>query len=53
VSEPSAVDLPQAVPVYITYLTAVPAEGRITFQADPYGRDGPMLAGGDEVRRSR
>ncbi len=54
VSEPERrVDLPQAVPVYITYLTAVPAEGRITFQADPYGRDGPMLAGGDEVRRSR
>jgi len=48
------IDLPQAVPVYITYLTAMPvAEGRITFQADPYGRDGPMLAGGNEVRRSR
>jgi murein L,D-transpeptidase YcbB/YkuD len=47
------VDLPQAVPVYITYLTAMPASGQITFQADPYGRDGPMLAGGDEVRRSR
>lgn len=47
------VDLPQAVPVYITYLTAVPVNGQITFQADPYGRDGPTLAGGDEVRRSR
>lgn len=47
------VDLPQAVPVYITYLTAMPANGQITFQADPYGRDGPMLAGGNEVRRSR
>jgi murein L,D-transpeptidase YcbB/YkuD len=39
------VDLPEPVPVYITYLTAVPAErGGIVFQPDVYGRDPAILA---------
>jgi L,D-transpeptidase YcbB len=37
-------DLPEPVPVYILYLTAVPDAGRIAFQPDRYGRDGPALA---------
>ncbi len=38
------VDLPAPVPVYITYLTAVPDNGRIHFQRDPDNRDAPLLA---------
>ena len=39
------VDLPEPVPVYITYMTALPAAGGgIVFQADAYGRDAPLLA---------
>jgi murein L,D-transpeptidase YcbB/YkuD len=39
------VDLPEPVPVYITYLTAVPAEGGgIVFQPDAYKRDAELLA---------
>ena len=38
------VDLPEPVPVYITYLTAVPAGGEIAFQPDLYGRDAALLA---------
>jgi murein L,D-transpeptidase YcbB/YkuD len=33
------------VPVYITYLTAVPEGGSIAFLEDVYGRDGGRLAG--------
>jgi L,D-transpeptidase YcbB len=33
------VDLPDPVPVYITYLTAVPGAGGIVFRDDVYGRD--------------
>jgi murein L,D-transpeptidase YcbB/YkuD len=33
------VPLPQAVPVFITYLTAGPSGGGIAFRDDPYGRD--------------
>ncbi len=33
------VDLPEPVPVYITYLTAVPGPGGIIFQKDVYRRD--------------
>lgn len=32
--------LPEAVPVYITYLTAAPTENGIAFREDVYGRDG-------------
>jgi murein L,D-transpeptidase YcbB/YkuD len=39
------VDLPEPVPVYITYLTALPTgKGRIAFQQDVYGRDAALLA---------
>lgn len=33
-------ELPQPVPVYITYLTAFPEKSGIAFRADPYARDG-------------
>jgi L,D-transpeptidase YcbB len=33
------VQLPQPVPVYITYLTAIPAEDRLVLLPDPYSRD--------------
>jgi L,D-transpeptidase YcbB len=40
-----SVPLPSPVPVYITYLTALPqADGQIAFQADPYKRDEIQLA---------
>lgn len=35
-----AVPLDQPVPVYLTYLPAMPTEGGITFLPDVYGRDG-------------
>jgi murein L,D-transpeptidase YcbB/YkuD len=47
------VNLPEAVPVYITYLTAMPANDKITFNPDPYGRDGATLALAGERNRSR
>ena len=34
-----AVRLPAPVPVYMTYLTAVPGPGGVQFRADPYGFD--------------
>jgi murein L,D-transpeptidase YcbB/YkuD len=42
------VQLPEIVPIYITYLTAYPtAEQTIAFNADPYGRDlAPFAASG-------
>ena len=33
------VDLPQPVPVYITYLTAVPTSDGVELRPDVYGRD--------------
>ena len=47
------VDLPEAVPVYITYLTAMPANDKITLNPDPYGRDSATLALGGERNRGR
>lgn len=43
------VELPQMVPIYITYLTAMPDKnGRIAFHGDVYGRDGlPRIARSD------
>lgn len=38
------VDLPQPVPVYLTYLTAVPDGEGIAFQSDPEGRDARLTA---------
>ena len=38
------VDLPESVPVYITYLTALPSRGSVVFVPDRYGRDRELLA---------
>lgn len=38
------VDVPEPVPVFITYLTVVPAAGEVRFQKDHYRRDRPMIA---------
>lgn len=47
------IDLPEPVPVYITYLTAAPdAKGAIAFRADPYDRDG-FGAGAARVASAR
>jgi L,D-transpeptidase YcbB len=40
------IDLPELVPVYITYLTAAPENGTIAFRPDFYGRDGGAMAMG-------
>ncbi len=37
-------DLPTPVPVYITYLTAIPGPQGILFQRDVYGRDKALIA---------
>lgn len=37
-------NLPVPVPVYISYLTAIPEAGEIRFQPDVYSRDQPRLA---------
>ncbi len=37
------VDLPEPVPVFITYLTVAPSEGRLVFRDDVYGRDAVRL----------
>ena len=48
------VPLAQPVPVYITYLTAAPEEGRIVFRDDLYNRDGAQMAEvGRDTRGSR
>jgi murein L,D-transpeptidase YcbB/YkuD len=44
--------LPEMVPIYITYLTALPRGDRIVFQDDPYGRDGVQLAAVDDGARA-
>lgn len=33
------IELPEVVPVYITYLTAMPVDSRVAFQGDVYARD--------------
>jgi L,D-transpeptidase YcbB len=33
------VDLPEPVPVYLAYFTALPSPGGVVFQRDVYGRD--------------
>lgn len=38
------VDLPEPVPVYITYFTLGLEDGRLVHRADAYGRDKPLLA---------
>ena len=45
------IDLPKAVPVYVTYLTAAAAADGPRFRADPYNRDPALIAryfGGEE-----
>ena len=44
------VPLPEMVPIYITYLTAIPESGAIAFRDDPYSRDGVQLAAVDNER---
>ena len=41
------VPLPELVPIYITYLTAIPDGAQIAFRDDPYSRDGVQLAAVD------
>jgi len=43
-------NLPEMVPIYITYLTAMPEGQTIAFHGDPYGRDGVQLAAVDNGR---
>ena len=38
------VDLPEPVPVYITYLTVLPTRAGVVFRPDSYGRDPALLA---------
>jgi murein L,D-transpeptidase YcbB/YkuD len=45
------VDLPRPVPVYLTYLTAVPRNGTIAFLPDVYNRDRAALAALESQRR--
>ena len=51
------IELPEVVPVYITYLTAMPDNGRIAFRDDVYARDadgdGARLARNDRTRADR
>ncbi len=44
------VPLPELVPIYITYLTAIPNGQAIAFRDDPYHRDGTQLAAVDTDR---
>src|SRR4029079_18857415 len=37
------VDLPEEIPVYMTYLTAQPTAGGVQFMPDPYGRDAHLM----------
>ena len=49
------VDLPAPVPVYLTYLTAIPTDGEISVLPDVYNRDRAALAklDGDRIVASR
>jgi murein L,D-transpeptidase YcbB/YkuD len=47
------VNLPEPVPVYITYLTVLPgAKGGLTFHGDPYGRERTLRAARDQPGRA-
>ena len=39
------INVPEPVPVYITYLTAMPGENGIAFHDDVYNRDASALVG--------
>lgn len=47
------VDLPQPVPVFITYFTAWPAAGGLEVRRDAYGRDAPLLAALEAAQAQR
>jgi murein L,D-transpeptidase YcbB/YkuD len=47
------VQLPELVPIYVTYLTAMPNGTDIAFHGDVYGRDGVQLAAADRARVDR
>jgi murein L,D-transpeptidase YcbB/YkuD len=49
------VDMPEPVPVYITYLTAMPEAGRVAYRTDTYRRDQARLASlwGEQGRGTR
>ncbi|HEY8617925.1 L,D-transpeptidase family protein [Phenylobacterium sp.] len=48
------VDLPEPVPVYITYFTLSPAPGgAVVERPDPYGRDGKLLAAIGQTKTAR
>lgn len=51
------IELPEIVPVYITYLTAMPENGEIAFRSDVYARDtqggGTRLAHNDRAATDR
>ncbi|HET7282454.1 MAG TPA: hypothetical protein VFI67_09040, partial [Sphingomicrobium sp.] len=47
-----AVPLAQPVPVYITYLTAMPDGGSIAYFDDVYGRDAAKMAATDRAGAS-
>ena len=44
------VQLPEMVPIYVPYLTAMPQGQTIAFPSDPYGRDGVQRAAVDSER---
>ncbi|MBV9930871.1 MAG: L,D-transpeptidase family protein [Alphaproteobacteria bacterium] len=44
------VDLPEAVPVYLTYVTALPGEKGLDLRPDPYGLDATRIALSDRKR---
>jgi murein L,D-transpeptidase YcbB/YkuD len=46
------VELPEPVPIYITYLTVFPEGQRIAMRPDSYGRDGAAVSG-EERQRGR
>ncbi|HEY0312642.1 MAG TPA: L,D-transpeptidase family protein [Allosphingosinicella sp.] len=46
-------DLPEAVPVYLTYVTALPGSGGLDLRADPYGLDRVQLASGARPQKHR
>lgn len=44
------IELPVIVPLYITYLTALPEKGQVSFRPDVYGRDGSAIPSGTIAR---
>jgi len=38
------VDVPNPIPVYVTYFTVAPSADGVTFRPDRYNRDAPLLS---------